>query len=68
VILPPGVPGFVSEIIKEWLQTSAGKWLSFINIFETLKKNSFRIMAGVDFEEVSTFVHRVESTWQACAN
>jgi serine/threonine protein kinase len=60
-ILPPGVPAFVSEIIEGGLRPITGSELSFIAIFETLKNNDFRIVAGVDSEEVSAFVSRVES-------
>jgi hypothetical protein len=61
VLLPPGVPSFVSEMIEGGLRPMAGEKLSFIEIFETLKKNGFGIVAGVDSEEVSAFVRRVES-------
>jgi hypothetical protein len=61
VILPPGVPPFVSEMIEGGLRPMAGEELSFIEIFETLKDHGFGIVAGVDSEEVSAFVRRVES-------
>jgi hypothetical protein len=65
VILPPDVPGFVSEIIEEGLWPIAERELSFIDIFATLKANAFRIVAGVDSDEVSAFVRRIESTAQS---
>jgi serine/threonine protein kinase len=61
VILPPDVPGFVSEIIEGGRRPRARRELSFIAIFETLEANDFRIVAGVDSDEVSAFVSRVES-------
>jgi hypothetical protein len=62
ITFPAGVPGFVSEIIKEGLWLGLNKKRSFVDIIEILKKNKFRIMAGVDSEEVSDFVNWVEST------
>jgi serine/threonine protein kinase len=64
VILPPDVPAFVSEIIEGGLRESSEEELSFIAIFEILKKNDFRIVAGVDSDEVSAFISRVESAAQ----
>jgi hypothetical protein len=68
VILPPGIPGFVSEIIEGGLRPIAEEELSFIAIFETLEANGFRIVAGVDSDEVSAFVSRVESAAQSGAS
>jgi hypothetical protein len=65
VIVPPDVPSFVSEIIEGGLRPIAGKELSFIAIIETLKANDFRIVAGVDSDEVSAFVSGVESAAQS---
>jgi hypothetical protein len=65
VILPRGVPGFVSEIIEGRLRTMAGEGLSFIAIVETLKENGFGIVAGVDSDEVSAFDSRVELAAQS---
>jgi serine/threonine protein kinase len=65
VIVPPDVPSFVSEIIEGGLRPIAGKELSFIAIIETLKANDFGIVAGVDSDEVSAFVSRVESGVQS---
>jgi hypothetical protein len=61
VILFPGVPAFVSEMIEGGLRPMAGEELSFIAIIETLKKNDFRIVSGVDSDAVSAFVRGVES-------
>jgi hypothetical protein len=63
VIIPPGVPAFVSEIIEKALRPIPGTELSFIAIFETLKENNFRIVA--DSDEVSSFVSGVESAAQS---
>jgi serine/threonine protein kinase len=65
VILPPDVPGFVSEMIEGGLRPIARKKLSFIALFETVKANHFRIVSGVDSDEVSAFVSRVESAGQS---
>jgi hypothetical protein len=65
VILSPDVPGFVSDIIDGGLRWSPWGGLSFIRIFEILKANGFQIVAGVDSEEVSAFVSRVESAAQS---
>jgi hypothetical protein len=64
VILPPGIPGFLSEIIEGGLRPIPRKELSFIAIFETLEANDFRIVARVDSDKVSAFVRRVESAVQ----
>jgi hypothetical protein len=61
MILPPNIPVFVSEMIEGGLWPSSGEELSFISIIETLKTHDFGILAGVDSDEVSTFVGRVES-------
>jgi hypothetical protein len=52
MILLPGVPEFVSEIIEGGFRRSGRGELSFIAIFETLEANTFRIVGGVDSEEV----------------
>jgi hypothetical protein len=65
VILPPDIPAFVSEIIKGGLRPIAVGELSFIGICESLKANDFRIVAGVDSDEVSAFINRVESAAQS---
>jgi hypothetical protein len=55
---------FFSEIITGALRWIAGRELSFIAMFETLKANDFRIM-GVDSTEVSAFFSCVESSAQS---
>jgi serine/threonine protein kinase len=64
VILPPGVPGFISEIIERGVQPIPGETLTFIGIFKILKKNAFQIVEGVNSDEVSAFVLGVESATQ----
>jgi hypothetical protein len=56
------VPGFVLDMIErgEFLDSNAK--LSFVDIFETLKNNDFRILDGVDSTEVSSFVSWIEFT------
>jgi hypothetical protein len=75
MIVPPGVPSFVSEMIDGGLRlrsrarprasararARARRELSFIDIIETLKENHFRIVSGVDSDEVSAFVSGIES-------
>jgi hypothetical protein len=65
MILPPNIPVFVSEMIEGGLWPSSGEELSFISIIETLKANDFGIVTGVDSDEVSTFVGRVESATES---
>jgi hypothetical protein len=65
VILPPGVPVFVSEIIERGVAPRPRGEPSFIDILESLKNNGFRIVAGVDSDEVSAFVSGVESAVQS---
>jgi hypothetical protein len=59
------VPVFVSRMIKDGRSPESTRRLSFAEIVESLKENRFEIMAGVDFDEVSAFVCRVESSVQA---
>jgi hypothetical protein len=61
LILPSAVPEFVSELIEGGLRPISGEELSFIDVFEILEANDFEMMAGVDFDEISAFVSRVES-------
>jgi hypothetical protein len=58
VILLPGVPDFVSVLITRALE---GHIHSLITIVENLKANDFKILPGVDSDEVSAFVSRVET-------
>jgi hypothetical protein len=68
MMLPLDVPVFVSEMIEGGLRPMAGRELSFIAIVATLKTNGFGIVGGVDSDEVSAFVGRVESAAQSGAS
>jgi hypothetical protein len=59
--LPADVPMFVSQLIETRQSRGLGMVRSFNDIFDTLKKNNFEILSGVDSEEVLTFVRWVES-------
>jgi serine/threonine protein kinase len=59
------VPDFVSEMIEEGRLPESECRLSFVDIVGCLKENGFEIVAGVDSEEVSEFVARVESAEQS---
>jgi hypothetical protein len=65
VILPPDVPEFVSAIIEEGPRLRARMEPSFIGIFRTWKEDALQILAGVDSDDVSAFVSRVESAEQS---
>jgi hypothetical protein len=54
--IPEGVPKFVSDIIEAGFSAESGTFRSFGDIFESLKKNRFGIVAGVNSAEVSAFV------------
>jgi serine/threonine protein kinase len=54
------VPGFVFEMIERGQSLDSRAMLSFVDIFETLKNNDFRIVEGVDSTEVSTYVRWIE--------
>jgi serine/threonine protein kinase len=56
------VPDFVLEIIEAGQSPKSPCQVSFINIFSRLKANDFRILSGIDPEEVSAFVRWVESS------
>jgi hypothetical protein len=59
------VPEFISEIIREELSPNSGSKKSFLDIFNILKRNEFRIFNGVNSDEVSEFVNRVELAEQS---
>jgi hypothetical protein len=63
--VPAGVPLFVSQMIEDGRLPESQCRLSFVDIVERLKENRFGIVAGVDSEEVSAFVARVESAEQS---
>jgi serine/threonine protein kinase len=54
------VPGFVLEMVERGQSLDSNATLSFVDIFETLKVNDFRILEGVDSTEVSNFVKWIE--------
>jgi serine/threonine protein kinase len=54
------VPAFVLKMIERGQSFDCNAKLSFVDIFETLKDNDFRILAGVDSKEVSNFVSWIE--------
>jgi hypothetical protein len=61
VLLPRDVPMFVSQLIETIRSSISLKLKSFNIVFDILKLNDFKIMSGVDSEEVLTFVRWVES-------
>jgi hypothetical protein len=62
---PAAVPAFVSWMIEDGPSPDSARRLSFAEIAARLKANRFEIMAGVDSDEVTAFVSRVESSEQA---
>jgi hypothetical protein len=54
------VPAFVLQKIERGQSLDSNATLSFVNIFETLENNDFRILEGVDSREVSDFVSWIE--------
>jgi hypothetical protein len=54
------VARFVLEMIERRQVLDSDAKLSFVDIFETLKDNEFRILDGVDLTEVSNFVRWIE--------
>jgi hypothetical protein len=58
--IPADVPTFVSEMIEVGLSSESRSLSSFRDIFETLKRHDFGIVAGVDSAEVLRFVGWVE--------
>jgi hypothetical protein len=62
---PAAVPAFVSRMIEERRSPESARRLSFAEIVTWLEANRFEIMTGVDSDEVSAFVSRVESPEQA---
>jgi serine/threonine protein kinase len=61
---PAAVPAFVLRMIEDGRSPESARRLSFTEIIARLKANRFEIMAGVDSDEVSAFVVRVESSEQ----
>jgi hypothetical protein len=58
----PAVPSSVSEIIEKRQLANPTETNSFSEIFEFLKQNDFKIMEGVNFNEVSNFVNWIEGS------
>jgi serine/threonine protein kinase len=54
------VPAFVLKMIERGQSLDSNAKLSFMDIFEIMKDNSFRILEGVDSTEVSNFVRWIE--------
>jgi serine/threonine protein kinase len=59
---PATVPAFVSRMIEDRRSPESVRRLLFAEIVARLKANCFEIMMGVDSDEVSVFVSRVESS------
>jgi serine/threonine protein kinase len=56
------VPAFVLKMIERGQSSASKTKLSFVDIFEILKVNKFRILEGVDSKDVSNFVSWIEFT------
>jgi hypothetical protein len=56
----PDVPSFISRIIERGQSADLKSTESFADILRTLKENDFKIMEGVDSQEVSNFVSWIE--------
>jgi hypothetical protein len=54
------VPEFVMNLIERGQSIDSRATLSFVDIFEILKAKGFRILDGVDSNEVSNFVSWIE--------
>jgi hypothetical protein len=63
--IPAGVPEFLSRIIAEGRSPECQCRLSFVDIANRLNTIPLEILAGVDSEEVSVFIARVESAEQS---
>jgi serine/threonine protein kinase len=60
----PPIPAFVSAIIEEGQSPSPTATRSFADLLQSLRANSFAILAGVDSAEVWAFVGSIESSEQ----
>jgi serine/threonine protein kinase len=58
------VPAFVPRLIEDVRLPKSRGSLSFVEIVARLKANRFKIMAGVDSDEVSEFISCIESSEQ----
>jgi hypothetical protein len=54
------VPRFVLEMIERGQSFDSNAKLSFVDIFETLKYENFKILEGFDSNEISKFVSWIE--------
>jgi hypothetical protein len=54
------VPAFVLEMIERGQSLDSEAKLSFVDIFETLRVNNFRLLEGVDSKEVWNFASWIE--------
>jgi serine/threonine protein kinase len=54
------VPEFVFDMIERGQSSDSKATLSFVDIFEIMKENDFRILEGIDSTEVSNFVRWIE--------
>jgi hypothetical protein len=54
------IPTFVLKMIEQGQSSDSKATVSFVEIFETLQSEEFRILDGVDSNEVSTFVSWIE--------
>jgi hypothetical protein len=63
--VPASVPLFVSRMVEDVRlpKSQCHRW--FVDFVRRLKENRFAIVSGVDAEEVSAFVARVESAEQS---
>jgi hypothetical protein len=54
------VPGFIVQILERGQSSDSKAMLSFLTIFEPLKRPGFRIMEAVDSNQVNNFVSWIE--------
>jgi hypothetical protein len=54
------IPAFVLKMIEQGQSSDSKATVSFVEVFETLKREEFRIVEGVDSKEVSNFVSWIE--------
>jgi hypothetical protein len=65
VEIPTDLPWFLSDIIETGLWRGLAKFASFRDIFDSLRENDFKILAGVDSAEVSDFVRWIQFSEQS---
>jgi serine/threonine protein kinase len=54
------IPAFVLNMIKQGQSSDSKATVSFVEIFETLKREEFKMLEGVDSKEVFNFVSWIE--------